>query len=163
MRNNKEIVKKCLAYLLPSNPRPGRFYLLPKIHKGVLPPPGRPIILAILIPHRENLRISRFLPATLITINSFPCQGFRSYFLYIPQNLGPLPQNTISNLWCRLSLYQHPVGRGRKIRVNCTLIQARPHNATPSNQSLLKLLCHVFQRKHFYLLQWRPITLLPPD
>ena len=58
MRNNKEIVKKCLAYLLPSNPRPGRFYLLAKIHKGVLPPPGRPIISAI---GSSTEKISEFL------------------------------------------------------------------------------------------------------
>ena len=35
-KKNKEIDKKWLAYLLSSNPRPGQFYLLPKIHKGVI-------------------------------------------------------------------------------------------------------------------------------
>ena len=58
MRNNKEIDKKCLAHLLPSNPRPGQFYLPPKIHKGVLPHPGHPIISAIGSPTEE---ISEFL------------------------------------------------------------------------------------------------------
>ena len=58
VRSNKEIDKKCFAYLLQNNPRPGRFYLLPKIHKGVLPPPGQPIISAIGSPTEK---ISEFL------------------------------------------------------------------------------------------------------
>ena len=47
MRANKEIGKKCLSYLLPKNPRPGRFYLLPKIHKNILPPPGPGFLICI--------------------------------------------------------------------------------------------------------------------
>ena len=66
-------------------------------------------------------------------------------------------EHSKSNLWCRLSLYQHPVSRGGKISV----IQARPHNATPSNKSFLKPLRHVFlgniftfsngDKLHYYL------------
>ena len=39
-----EIDKRRHTYLLCMSPKPGKFYLLPKIHKNVLPPPGRPIV-----------------------------------------------------------------------------------------------------------------------
>ena len=47
MRSDKDIDQKCCDYLWPDSPAPGRFYMLPKIHKGKLAPPGRPINSAI--------------------------------------------------------------------------------------------------------------------
>ena len=44
MFNSKEIYRKCAEYLDIENPRTANFYLLPKIHKGKIPPPGRPIV-----------------------------------------------------------------------------------------------------------------------
>jgi hypothetical protein len=38
------IDEKTLKYLIPDSPKPGRFYLLPKIHKANNP--GRPIVSA---------------------------------------------------------------------------------------------------------------------
>ena len=160
MRNNKEIDKKCLAYLLPSNLRPGRFYLLAKIHKGVLPPPGHPIISAILSPTEK---ISEFLDIYLqSSLPSIPSHVKDSgHFLYILQNLGPLPENTPLVTYGVASLYTNILLAEAERSVSRTLIQARPHNATPSNQSLLKLLCHVFlgniftfsngDKLHYYL------------
>ena len=52
------IDEKCHKYLTPVNPRPGRFYLLPKIHKDGVP--GRPICSSNGHP-TEN--ISRFVDA----------------------------------------------------------------------------------------------------
>ena len=42
MFNNKLIDQKTKQYLVQNDPRPGRFYILPKIHK--LNNPGRPIV-----------------------------------------------------------------------------------------------------------------------
>ena len=41
-----EITKSVCNYLTVDNPRTPEFYMLPKIHKSTLPPPGRPIISA---------------------------------------------------------------------------------------------------------------------
>ena len=40
----KEIDQKTLDYLMVNDPRLGRFYLLPKIHKRLYSVPGRPVI-----------------------------------------------------------------------------------------------------------------------
>ena len=42
--DNGDIDEKTLEYLIPDSPKPGRFYLLPKIHKSNNP--GRPIVSA---------------------------------------------------------------------------------------------------------------------
>jgi hypothetical protein len=44
MYDNGDIDEKTLEYLIPDSPKPGRFYLLPKIHKANNP--GRPIVSA---------------------------------------------------------------------------------------------------------------------
>jgi hypothetical protein len=44
MYDNGDIDEKTLKYLIPDSPKPGRFYLLPKIHKANKP--GRPIVSA---------------------------------------------------------------------------------------------------------------------
>ena len=69
MFNNKGISKKCKEYLLNYEIRPARFYTLPKIHKGIYPPPGRPIISGNGCPTE---RISQFVD---IFIKYISCKG----------------------------------------------------------------------------------------
>ena len=57
MVNSKEISRKTADYLIIENPKTANFYLLPKIHKNIIPPPGRPIVLANSCPSE---RISQF-------------------------------------------------------------------------------------------------------
>ena len=44
MKDRGDIDDSTLNYLLINNPRLGRFYLLPKIHKRLNGVPGRPVI-----------------------------------------------------------------------------------------------------------------------
>ena len=44
VRNRKDISDETLDYFLVNNPKLGRFYLLPKIHKRLHNVPGRPVI-----------------------------------------------------------------------------------------------------------------------
>ena len=55
------IDEKILKYLIPDSPKPGRFYLLPKIHKANNL--GRPIVSANGHPTEKNLRICGFPPS----------------------------------------------------------------------------------------------------
>ena len=43
---NGEIDETVKAYLLKDTGRTARLYFLPKIHKGIKPPPGRPVVAA---------------------------------------------------------------------------------------------------------------------
>ena len=43
-RERGDIDDKTLEYLMVNNPKLGRFYLLPKIHKRLNSVPGRPVI-----------------------------------------------------------------------------------------------------------------------
>ena len=44
VRKRGDISDKTLDYFLVNNPKLGRFYLLPKIHKRLYDVPGRPVI-----------------------------------------------------------------------------------------------------------------------
>jgi len=46
MLDQGDITQKTSDYLKVKNPKTARFYLLPKIHKNKIPPPGRPIVSA---------------------------------------------------------------------------------------------------------------------
>ena len=148
MRANKEIGKKCLSYLLPKNPRPERFYLLPKIHKNILPPPGRPIISAIGSPTEKISEfLDFFLQPLLTSIPSYVKDT--GHFLHLLQNIGPLPHGTLLVTYDVTSLYTNiPLPEAERA-VARMLIHSRPHATTPSNPSLLKLLRHVFQGNIF--------------
>ena len=63
--DNFQIGKKCKAYLLKGGNRTALFYLLPKIHKNVLPPPGRPILSANDCPTEKiSALVNHFFKAT---------------------------------------------------------------------------------------------------
>ena len=53
MLQREEIDQSCYNFLYNDHPRTPRFYMLPQIHKGKLPPPGRPIVSA----NRQSYRI----------------------------------------------------------------------------------------------------------
>ena len=94
MRDTKDISDETLAYFLVNNPKLGRFYLLPKIHKRLYNIPGRPVISNSGY-YTEN--ISAFLEYHLKQIS----QKVKSYikdtnnFLRKLDALPSLPEDTI--------------------------------------------------------------------
>ena len=56
MLDSRDLDPEAFSYLQPDDPRPGQFYLLPKIHKEGIP--GRPIVSAI---GHHTEKISEFL------------------------------------------------------------------------------------------------------
>ena len=94
VRNRKDISDETLDYFLVNNPKVGRFYLLPKIHKRLHNVPGRPVISNSGY-YTEN--ISSFLDFHLKPL----AQKFKSYikdtndFLRKVASLPPLPEDLI--------------------------------------------------------------------
>ena len=72
MLSNREINKKCATYLTSGDTRTALFYTLPKIHKNVLPPPGRPILSANDCPaERISAFVNHFLRSIVKNIRSY--------------------------------------------------------------------------------------------
>jgi hypothetical protein len=75
MYEQGEIDISVLNYLQETEKRTPKFYLLPKIHKGITPPPGRPIVAAIGSPTEKISKfVDHFLnpPTTSSRYNTFP-------------------------------------------------------------------------------------------
>ena len=94
IRQRGDVDDKTLEYLMVNDPKLGRFYLLPKIHKRLNSVPGRPVISNSGF-HTENF--SEFLDFHLQPL----AKSVRSYikdtnhFLQKIQSLGNLPEDAI--------------------------------------------------------------------
>ncbi len=72
MQQRGELSGECTQYLKKRDPRTSQLYLLPKIHKGKIPPPGRPIISANASPtERISQFVDFFLQPDLKSIKSY--------------------------------------------------------------------------------------------
>ena len=85
--------------LTPNHPRPGRFYILPKIHKKYDNfPPGRPIISGCgTATEKISLYVDLHLKPHVKTLPSYVEDGndFLRQLISINRQHGPLPSNTI--------------------------------------------------------------------
>lgn len=147
---NKEIDKKAYQFLSPSNyeATAGRFYLLPKIHKGVSPPPGRPIISAIKSPtERISQFLDHFLQPGLINIKSYVKDT--GHFLYLIDQITGLDNTCLLVSFDVTSLYTNvPLEEARRA-VASSLLKTRNHSDLPHTESLLFLLKLVFTKNIF--------------
>ena len=149
MKQNGEIDETTQLYLSNKACRTSEFYMLPKIHKGQTPCPGRPIISANGSPTEK---ISQFVDHFL----NPPTQKLRSYvrdtthFLQILETLGHLPPNCILATLDVSSLYTNiPNAEGIEA-ARTTLNGSRSHpGVKPTNVSLIALLELVLKRNNF--------------
>ena len=136
IRNRRDIGDETLDYFLVNNPKLGRFYLLPKIHKRLHNVPGRPVISNSGF-HTEN--ISAFVEHHLKPL----AQKVKSYvkdtngFLRKIANLPPLPEDLIFCTIDVVGLYPNiPHDEGLKAVRNA--LDSR-EDKTISTESLLEL------------------------
>ena len=147
MFNNKEISKKCKEYLLNYEIKPARFYTLPKIHKGIYPPPGRPIISGNGWPTE---RISQFVDHFLKHVS---CKG-RSFikdtsdFLRLIDGIAPVPKHSFLVILEVVSLYPNIPISDSIAACAAGLAEFRP-STEPRNSSILRLLRLVMISNHF--------------
>ena len=136
IRNRRDISDETLDYFLVNNPKLGRFYLLPKIHKRLHNVPGRPAISNSGF-YTEN--ISAFVEHHLKPL----AQKVKSYvkdtndFLRKIANLPPLPEDLIFCTVDVVGLYPNiPHDEGLKAVRNA--LDSR-EDKTISTESLLEL------------------------
>jgi hypothetical protein len=135
---------KCHKYLTPVNPKPGRFYLLPKIHKAGVP--GRPICSSNGHP-TEN--ISRFVDAHIRKFMAKNASYVRDtqHFIQKINAMGPLPEGSIIATLDVTSLYTNiPNLDGIRAVLKEMCDDPDPH-VHPHH--LIKLLGKVLTRNYF--------------
>ena len=148
MTTDGELSKHCQSYLLGFKPRTARFYMLPKLHKNKLPPPGRPIISGNNSPtERISQLVDHFLkPASPLGPSYIKDT---THFLQIMSEVGPLPPGCLLVTLDVSSLYTNiPNTEGIQAALEA-LETIRPGAQHPTNSSLIKLLELVLKSNNF--------------
>ena len=131
LHNNGEIDDKCQEYLAYEEAKTSRFYMLPKIHKGTTPPPGRPIVSANSSPtERISEFVDFFLNPLVPSIPSYIRDT--THFLKILRDLGQVPPNCLLVTLDVSSLYTNipnieGVQAARNLLRKHRFIDAKPH------------------------------------
>ncbi len=140
--------KKNAEYLFVSELCTPQLYLLPKIHKGMNPPPGRPIILANECPtERISQLVDHFLQPYLPTIKSWIKDS--GHCIHILQKIASLkPGSLISSIYV-VCLYPNMDQEECISSVRKFLIENRDPNEKPSTEFLIDLLRFVLKFNNF--------------
>jgi len=149
MHQNGEIDESVQKYLMYDTYRTPQLYLLPKIHKGKNPPPGRPIISANGCP-TENISqfVDFFLNPTCSSLPSFVKDT--THFLKLIKNLGQLPDGCTLVTMDVTSLYTNIPNNEGLTAARIALDTYRPQgNIKPTNASLIRLLEMVLTKNNF--------------
>ena len=148
MVNCNEISKKVGDLIKAKNPRTPQIYFLPKIHKNIIPPPGRPIVSANSCP-TEN--ISAFVDIFLNPLVSKFEHHIKDTtdFLNKIKNMEPLKTGTIIGSMDITSLYTNIPNIEGVQSIKDILAQTRSPNENPKNDSLTKLLKMVLEKNNF--------------
>jgi hypothetical protein len=149
MLTNGEIDISVYNYLVQKEYRTPNLYLLPKVHKGIIPPPGRPILSANGSPTEK---ISQFVDHFLK-----PCATkHRSYikdtteFIQKLNNVGQLSPNSLLATFDVTSLYTNIPNKDGIFAAKKALDINRPHpGLRPSNNSLVQLMEFVLSKNNF--------------
>ena len=148
MTESNEIDRSCADFLSNPKYRTSQFYMLPKIHKRLDNPPGRPIVSGNGCPTE---RISQFVDFFLKPI----VQDIRSYikdtthFLTLLEEVGPLPDNTLLVTLDVSSLYTNIPNDIGIQACKEKLDHYRTGALHPRNDSIIDLLTMVLSKNNF--------------
>ena len=147
MFTSGEIDQKCANYLVIDNPRTANFYLLPKIHKGKLPPPGRPIVSANECPtERISQFVDHFIQPIVPTLKSYIKDS--GHFLNILNQVNPSGDIILCTLDVT-SLYTNIPNDEGINAVRQSLSKSRDYTQNPTNNSICELLSLVLKCNNF--------------
>jgi peptide-methionine (R)-S-oxide reductase len=148
LEDNKEISKKCGAYLRNSSPRTSQLYLLPKVHKKKLPMPGRPIVSANNSPTEKISELAdHFLKPLVQTTKSYVKDT--TDFINKIEALPTLSETAILCTIDVTSLYTNiPNSEGISACKNLLDLH-RDNSEKPSNDNIIHLLEYVLHMNNF--------------
>ena len=144
----EEITTQTYEYLANLKPRTPLLYTQPKIHKGVLPPPCRPIVSGNDSPsERISAFVDFFLKPIVPQIPSFIKDT--THFLQLIQDLGEIPDNCFLATLDVSALYTNIPQTEGIAACHQALDLARDPEALPSNSSIAHLLKLVLSTNNF--------------
>ena len=148
MYDNGELDISVVNYLHEKECKTANFYMLPKIHKGITPPPGRPIISANGCPTEKISKlVDHFLNPASTNHKSYVKDS--AHFLNLIGNLDELPENSLLVTFDVSSLYTNiPHGEGL-LAAKEALRKSRPGDVNPKNDSIINLLEFVLTKNNF--------------
>ena len=139
MRSFKEIDTTCYDYLTHTPICTAQLYMLPKIHKDLSNPPGRPIVTGNRCPtERISQFVDFFLQPGVKSIRSYIKDTTR--FLSVLNSIHNLPEGAILATLNVSSLYTNIPNTEGIEACRIMLYNERPHARAPFNDSLIKLL-----------------------
>ena len=149
MHQNKEITEKTMEFLNPEGCRTPEFYMLPKIHKGKTPPPGRPIISGNNGPtERISKFVDHFLQPCVPKIKSYVKDT--KHFLNILKEINEIPEGAILATLDVSSLYTNiPTIEGLRAATKLLSKHISRDENTPSITSIINLLKFVLTMNNF--------------
>ena len=150
MYANGEISDQVSAYLTDRECKTAKLYLLPKIHKGKIPPPGRPIVSANGCPTEKiSQLVDNFLtPPTIFCIRSYVKDT--TDFIKKLGAIGPLPPNCYLVTLDVTSLYTNIPNKEGIDAATRLLSKYRPEpDLKPKNSTIIKLLEMVLSMNNF--------------
>ena len=149
LRKEGQICKSTFDRLLNHRLKTAELYLLPKIHKGTLPPPGRPIVSANGCP-TEN--ISAFLNMLLEPLLSHVKSYLQdtNHFLRKLYELGTIPKDSILATFDVTALYTNIPNLDGIMAIKSLLELHKPEHVKPlTHESILQLLTAVLSKNNF--------------
>jgi len=145
---NDEIDETVKDYLIERNIKTARFYMLPKIHKNIRPPPGRPVVAGIASPTEKISQfVDHFLNPCSIKIRSYVKDT--NHFLDTLDSLGEVKAGTLLVTMDVTSLYTNiPNDEGIAAAMRA-LESNRPGRVKPTNLTIIKMLEIVLKKNNF--------------
>ncbi len=148
IHNKGSISPQVADYLKIKNPRTPLFYTLPKIHKNIRPPPGRPIFSGNDSPTEQiSAFVDEFLQVYIPMMDSY-LKDTTDHIRKVG-SIGKLPNKTLLVTLDIKSLYTNiPQWEGFAV-IHRLLNSKRPCNVLPTNQYIMRLLHLVLTLNHF--------------
>ena len=146
---NGEIHESVKDFLTDNVCKTPSLYLLPKIHKGIVPPPGRPVVSGNGGPTEKISKfVDHFLNPTVKESKSYVKDT--THFLSILEELGEIPDSSLLVTLDVAALYPSiPIDLGMEATRE-TLKNFRPQkNVKPSNETLMRFLEAVLKKNNF--------------
>ena len=145
---NGEITEKLAKILKNDKPRTPQIYFLPKIHKGKLPPPGRPIVSANgCATEKISAFVDHFLNPLVKKMESYVEDT--SDFLRKIDKIENLPENCIRGTLDVTSLYTNIPNKDGIESIKGILNKNRNKHEKPSTEAIVDLLTSVLNKNNF--------------